>query len=248
MGIDASLFFYNGPALGIDEWVRPLRAVLEGRLGTTTLAVAHIANAGGEACTREIHAMALFERAEHALRVKREAVDEVARAAAEPSRSLASVVQAAWKIARAGTVEMSESFRAQEPPDQWPAQVVVEISRVRPGALWASACDHSLIGGYAHAEAGRIVSSQMLIDGDGYELEPDAALAQFTGYAEASVLASLKGPLDAPLDAPLEGLAFAILAERGRFLESPRLVEPGALREFQHVLRHFGDSVGLRIG
>lgn len=244
MGIDASLFFYMGPALGIEEWVQPLRAVLEGRLGTTSLAMAHIVDAGGEASTREIHAVALFERAEHTLRVEREAVDELARRAAEPSRSLASVVQAAWKIARAGTVETSESFLAPDPPDDWPAQVALEISRVRPGALWASVCDHSLIGGYAHAEAGRIVSSQMLIDGDGYELEPDTALARFTGYAKASVHASLKGPLDAPL----EGLSFAILAERGRFLEIPRRVEPGALREFQHVLHEFGDSVGLRIG
>jgi hypothetical protein len=30
-----------------------------------------------------------------------------------------------------------------------------------------------------------IVSSQMLIEGDDYELEPDAALARFTGDSEA---------------------------------------------------------------
>jgi hypothetical protein len=234
MGIDASLFFYRGPALRVDEAVQPLRAVLEGRLGTITLAVAHIANAAGE-----IHALALFERAEHALRVERAAIDEAARDAAAPSRSLASVVQAAWRVARAGTVETSPSFRAPDPPDAWPELVVLEISRVRPGALWASACDHSLIGGYAHAEAGRIVASQMLIDGDGYEREPDAALAQFTGDPTASVLASLEGPLDAPR----EGLSFAVVAERGRFLDRPRPTAPSALREFQHVLRSFGDSV-----
>lgn len=243
MGIDASLFFYDGDPLAVADWGSPFRAVLEGRLGTTTLAVAHLAHAGGEACTRPVHAMALFEPADHALRIERDDVEKAASDAAEQSQSLASIVRAAFRLARGGLVETSANFRAADPPDEWPAGVVVELSRVRPGALWAAACDHSLVGGYAHAEGGRLVASAMVIDGDGYAREPDRALARFTGDAGASVRAGLRGPLDAPL----EGLSFALLAERGEFLASPPLVAPDTLREFQHVLLDFGTSLRLRL-
>lgn len=82
MGIDASLFFHPGPALSLDELRAALRPVLDGRLGTTTVAAAQIADPLRVGVERAIHGLALFEAPDQRLRVSRGAIDEAARVAA----------------------------------------------------------------------------------------------------------------------------------------------------------------------
>lgn len=150
-------------------------------------------------------------------------------------------MQAAFKIAREGAIESTAARPSV--PDDWPAQIAVEMSRARRSAIWASVCEHACVGGYARAESGRLLATEMRIDGRDYQREPDRILAEFACVKGASVVASFKGPLDAPRD----GLAFALVAERGSLLEHPRPLEATAARGFEPVLRAFGDSVALRI-
>jgi hypothetical protein len=245
MGIDASLLFYRGEPLSPQAWGAVFKPVLAERVGERTLAFVHTERANRSKASKRapLHSVGLFQGGEtpnkkilaHVFETKQAELDAIKQRANDPNTSLASIVQAAMRIAR-DPINRSLPQRERDEDSSWIPDLACGISAIRGEALWAMACDHSLVGAIARAKNGALLFARE-VDGDDYESEPNAELADFADWRQASVHRCFNHPLDEPRDE----ITYFLVASGGTLFDSPIPVDRAELEDFEHILMDFDE-------
>jgi len=187
MGRDYEFVAYRGEPLADDVLVRMLRAIEHGELYRHSLGSAAWARTK-RPTLQDLHCIGVFEEVSAigsrgagapAIYVSGDAITKLREDAARDS-SLASLVQAAWKVMRAEILERAPASGSgtsstgtcrTESDDQSPMfELARAVSRKTREAFWLLQGDHSCVGGYAHFKRGRLVDprspDEAFVDGD----------------------------------------------------------------------------------
>lgn len=239
MGLDCSLVIYPGKPLSLKQVSQVFAKATAGRLGQSSILIRHAAAivpaSRSKSGRRALNAIAAYERPSRSrdggpapsIYFPESMLQEIKDDAAKVDRSLSSIVQKAWKLARLELSKLPPLDHDEDEigDDEWFEQVALELSKATGEALWVSCADHACTGGYALYQQGRQVE-RVFVDASsdedeagGYEAVPDAAASRFAGGAKVSVH-GVFGTLDNERCAPLR-----MIAKQGRFLSAPRRVD-----------------------
>lgn len=217
MGSDSAILCYRGDALTVEQLAALFAGVVRGKLGDTTLAVAHRVAALQPKRGAPAHVLvALEELGRHRFQVASESELAALQAkAARPGTSLADLVRMSWQqTMKAVRENRSVDTRPLAPEstlaDDWLVEVAAALSMDGRDVLYAVSSDHGSSGEYAICRGGRRVAQREL--GADHEREIDRLLRELTGVDAAHIHAL----------AELDTATVYLLAERGTLLPRPR--------------------------